>query len=278
MRRDLPRRPAVACLSALCFLVIYTGSLLIPIPSARADDPAPKKKDSNARIKSKYAELTTSVEPSEAKPGDIVTFKVTARLDPGFHIYKYIKTPANGADGPVYTTFDLFDTGALEPEGDWTASNEPTKHKDDAWPNLPFIEYYEEDVTWSHKLKVPPGAAPGKKTLRVQARYMICDDKGCSPPGQWTLPAATLTVLPADGAAKPSAVAPKPAVATPEKTASHDTGPRRPRPWSRRKPQRPRASPRHRRRPRCRRPRRRRDRGPSVEHRDGRRIPIEARQ
>ena len=37
--------------------------------------------------------LTTSVEPAEAKPGETVTFKVTAKLDPGYHIYKYSKEP-----------------------------------------------------------------------------------------------------------------------------------------------------------------------------------------
>ncbi len=43
---------------------------------------------------------------------------------------------------------------------------------------------------------MPPGLEPGKKALRVQAGYMVCDDKKCSTPGQWTLPAAEVEILP----------------------------------------------------------------------------------
>ncbi len=76
------------------------------------------------------------------------------------------------------------------------------KHKEENFPNLPFVEFYEDEVTWSIKLKVPDGIEPGKKTLRCQAGYMVCNDKCCSPPGQWTFPDAELTVLPGGGAAK----------------------------------------------------------------------------
>ena len=59
--------------------------------------PKPSKPDSRALSKPKNAVLTTSVEPAEAKPGETVTFKVTAKLDPGAHIYKYSKDKAQGA-------------------------------------------------------------------------------------------------------------------------------------------------------------------------------------
>ena len=124
MRRAHPAWPAAACLSALCFLVVYTGTLLLPVSTAQADPPGPKRKDSNARLKSKNAELTATVEPSEAKPGDTVTLKVTARLDPGYHIYKYSKTPMKPGEGPSYTSFDLFDTDGLTAEGEWAASKD----------------------------------------------------------------------------------------------------------------------------------------------------------
>src|SRR5262249_7440701 len=143
--------------SALCLLVLFTGSILIPIRSAAADPPAPKKKDSNPRLKSKNAELTTAVEPSEAKPGDTVTFNVIAKLDPGYHIYKQDEKPIAQGGGPVYTTFDLFGTDGLEASGDWSASREPIRHREEYFPDIPFVEYYEDEVAWSIKLKVPPG-------------------------------------------------------------------------------------------------------------------------
>ena len=129
-----------------------------------------------------------------------MTFKLTAKLDPGFHIYKQIDQPMPPGAGPVYTTFDFFDTAGLKVEGDWQASKEAIKHKEAVWPDLPFVEYFEDEVTWSVKLKVPDGTEPGKKALRCQAGFMICNDKSCSPPGQWTAPDAELTVLSASEA------------------------------------------------------------------------------
>ena len=50
---------------------------------AAADPPQPAEKDSRPFFKPKNAVLTTSVSPAQAKPGETVTFKVTAKLDPG---------------------------------------------------------------------------------------------------------------------------------------------------------------------------------------------------
>ncbi len=208
-----------ACLSALCLLTV-TASFLIPNAWARADDAKPKDRDTNPRAKSKNAQLTTAIDPATAAPGDTVTLKVTAKIDSSYHIYQYTKTPTTGSDSPIYTSFDLFDTGGLEVVGDWTASKEPIHHDDPNFPKMPFVEYFEDEVTWSIKLKVPPGTAPGEKTIRVQARYMICNDRTCSPPGRWTLPAAAVTIGAAgksatSAASAPSTTQPKPEIASP---------------------------------------------------------------
>ncbi len=221
MRRAHLGWPAAVGASALCLLVLIAGPLLLVERSQAADSqgPAPKKKDSRARFQSKNAKLTTSVEPAEAHPGGTVAFKVTAKVDPGFHIYKYSRDAAKPGAGPLPTTFDLFDTGGLMPEGDWTASREPIRHPEPAFPDIPFVEYYEDEVSWSIHLKVPPGAEPGKKILRVQAGYMVCNASSCSMAGQWTLPETTLTVLSGGSAAPPPTVAasttPKPEIPKP---------------------------------------------------------------
>ena len=176
---------------------MLAGSLAMTAPAMADDAPKPAKKDNAEALKPTQATLTTSVEPAEAKPGDTVSFKVTAKLDPGFHIYKYSKE--NG-DGPVPTSFDFFDHAGLETEGDWKASRDPEKHKDANFPDLAAVEYYEDEVTWTIKVKIPADASPGKKTLRCQARYMICDDKTCSVPGRWTLPDTELGVTKGDPA------------------------------------------------------------------------------
>ncbi len=209
MRSDRPRPLATffrAIVSAL-----LAGCLLSQSPTKADDSPAPAKKDSLAEIKPKTAVLTTSVEPAEAKPGDTVTFKVTAKLDAGFHIYKYSKTQG---EGPINTSFDFFDPAGLKVDGEWTASSEPLKKKDPNFADLESVEFYEDEVTWSIKLKVPADAAAGDKTLRCQARYMVCDDKTCSIPGRWTLPEAILKIVVA-GSPAPTSAAPTSKAAEP---------------------------------------------------------------
>src|SRR5262249_3644463 len=114
--------------------------------------------------------------------------------------------------GPIPTTFDLFDTAGLKTEGDWVASRDPIKHNEPVFPDIPFVEYYEDEVTWSIPLRIPPGTEPGKKTLRVQAGYQVCNAKFCSFAGQWTLPEAVVNVLAAGAGGSQSATVPQPAV------------------------------------------------------------------
>src|SRR6185437_5123410 len=90
--------------------------------------------------------------------------------------------------GPRHTLFDLFDTAGLTAAGEWTASKEATTRKEPAFPELESVSFYEDEVTWSIPLKVPADAAPGKKTLRCQASYQVCNAQSCSFPGRWTLP------------------------------------------------------------------------------------------
>ncbi len=209
MRRQSPRNLTVVLPAIVAGLL--AGFLMVQAKALADDAAKPAKKDTAAALKPATATLTAATEPAEAKPGDTVTFKVTAKLDAGFHIYKYSKEQGSG---PVPTSFDFFDPAGLEIDGDWTASRDPEKHKDPNFPDVASVEYYEDDVTWSIKLKIPATAAPGKKTLRCQARYMVCDAKTCSIPGRWTLPDVELTIT--DGKA------PQPAAAKPAKTESTD--------------------------------------------------------
>ena len=96
-----------------------------------------------------------------ARAGETVSYQVTAKLEPGFHIYQYAKKSAE--DGPENTQFDLFDTAGLEVAGDWTASRPPIRKKEEVFPKLEFVEFFEDEVTWSIPLRVPPGPSPGRR-------------------------------------------------------------------------------------------------------------------
>src|SRR4051794_13887094 len=123
---------------AVLFASIGLSALLVlasPLPAAiGADEPLkPAQKDSSTRAKPKDVVLTTSVTPAEAKPGETVTYQVTAKLKPGWHIYTQAKSQEG--DGPRNTLFDLFDTGGLEVVGDWKASKKPESKAEPAFDN-----------------------------------------------------------------------------------------------------------------------------------------------
>ena len=190
---DRPVRLRLGLIAAAC-LGLAIASL--PPTTATAADAKPARKDSNPRIRPKEVTLTPSVDPAEAKagrngdlPGD---GQARARLA---HLHVCQGRAGRRSRPPRFTTFDFFDTGGLKVVGDWTASKPPIRHKEPAFDNI-VLEFYEDEVTWSIKLLVPPGTEPGKKTLRCQAGYQICNDQTCKIPGQWTLPDVVLTVAP----------------------------------------------------------------------------------
>ena len=173
--------------------VLVAGLLSMPAGSQAADPPTPTKKDSRLGIKSKNAELTTSVEPAEARPGETVTFKVTAKLEPGFHIYKYSKKEG---PGPVNTTFDFFDPAGLKVDGDWTASQPPRSTRTPISPT---------SIPWSITKTRSPGASssrsrperrPGKRPPLPGPLHGLRRE-ALQHPGPVDLPDAVLTVLPA---------------------------------------------------------------------------------
>lgn len=160
--------------------------------SAMAQEAKPAKKDSPPFIHPKEVELKTSVSPATAKPGDTVTFTVSANVDAPWHIYTYSKDEPE--QGPRPTQFDFFDTAGLTVAGEWKASKQPTTKKEPAFPDLESVSFFEDEVSWSVQLKVPPSATAGEKSLKCQVSFQICNEVSCKPPVKITAPAATLTV------------------------------------------------------------------------------------
>ncbi|WP_165063568.1 protein-disulfide reductase DsbD family protein [Paludisphaera rhizosphaerae] len=181
-------QPHLAGRAVSAFAVAF---VMMAVP-AFGDGLQPAQKDSNPRGKPKDAELTATIEPAEAKPGDVVQLTVHAKLKRGWHIYTFAEKQRD--DGPRHTLFDTFDLAGLEADGAWTASKPAESKAEPAFENKVF-EFFEDEVSWSLPLKVPADATSGKKTIRVQASYQICNASSCSFPGRWTLPDAVLTVV-----------------------------------------------------------------------------------
>lgn len=179
-------------------------------PSANANANAaatPKgeaqEKDSDPQFRPPQAKFATTVTPAEAKPGEIVVMEVEATLEPGWHIYEL--NPRDFA-GP-HTELEAFDTGGLQPLGEWVALPEPIRKKDPVlFPDQEFVGWHEDKVVWSLRLQVPADAKPGGRQLKVQAYYQVCDANQCTRPGRWTLPAASLIVMDVPAASAPKSI------------------------------------------------------------------------
>lgn len=185
--RVLPRKISVALLAATAMTLSlggFTGQVLA--------DGQPKKKDSPKFIKPAEVTYKTEVKPATAKPGDTVTYSITATVAAPWHIYAY--ADKQEPEGPRSTQFDFFDLGGLKMAGSWAPEEEPRQKPDAAFDNM-IVKYHEDAVTWSVKLKVPEDAKPGKKTLQNQIYFQICDPKSCKPPVNVTVPPAELTVV-----------------------------------------------------------------------------------
>jgi len=114
--------------------------------------------------------------PLAAAPGSTVLIKVSATIEPGWHLYSLttprpsIPTTFKLADNPVFASADPFQ---LKPE-----------LKVD--PNGAQAEQYSGQADFYLKASLKPDAPTGPVTVAVQVRYAACDDKQCLPPKRKT--------------------------------------------------------------------------------------------
>ncbi|MEW4569046.1 cytochrome c biogenesis protein CcdA [Tautonia sp. JC769] len=194
-----------------------------PLLIAPQDDAQPERRDSPAPLQPKEAQFATAIEPLEARPGEVVEYRVSVTLDPTWHIYAISETIPEGV-AAVPTRFDLFGLGGLEPAGEWSSDREA--HVPEEVSGVLAYDYFEDEVVWTLPLRVPADAAPGERTLRTQIQFQLCDPKSCKPPTRLTLPPVTLTVLEGDGSTpSPAPADPAPAPADPAPTAPADPAP-----------------------------------------------------
>lgn len=97
--------------------------------------------------------------------------ELTAVIDAGWHIYD---VKPNDNINP--TTFDFTPSAGVELVGNLMVKGEVITHED---PSLGVYGYFEDEVTFSQKVKVSTGDVA---KLTVLAAWMSCDDSNCTPP------------------------------------------------------------------------------------------------
>lgn len=164
-------------------LIAAAFSVAVCLTTAVADD-----KKSSGGVKS----VEASFEPAEAKPGQLVTFKLTVVLEDGYHTYPLVQ-PDKQATGMV-NKIDFPAPAGVVFVGD---AFDPANPMSKAEPLLGIEQmlYYTGTVVYERKAVVSPKAAAGALTVQVpKFSLSVCDKDNCFPPKKHT-PEAKLKVL-----------------------------------------------------------------------------------
>jgi thiol:disulfide interchange protein DsbD len=123
------------------------------------------------------ATVTASVEPAQAAPGEIVTWKLTMTIADGYHSYPTRQINAAVEDAVI--SIRPPKSGEFVFVGD--VENPPTEEilhdgQLTQWVKGPTT------ATWQWRVVVHPKATPGKKTISPRSlNLQACDLKGCFP-------------------------------------------------------------------------------------------------
>jgi len=140
-----------------------------------------------------------SASSPNAAPGSSVALKLTAKLEPGWHLYSLTTPPG----GPIPTTAKLADNPAV-------ASFKLYQPKPDRKfdPNFNLdTETFENEAAFWFVADLKKDAAAGLSELTAEVRYQSCDDKQCLPPKKKTA-SFTLNIDPSAQAATAFVVPP----------------------------------------------------------------------
>ena len=136
--------------------------------------------------------VEASIEPAEAKPGQVVTFKLTVTLATGFHTYPLVQ-PDKLADGMV-NKIVFPDAGPLIFVGE--AIDPPdAESKSEPLLGIKALNYYHGKVVYERKAVVSPNAKAGAATAAIPKFILsVCDKDSCFPP-KTLAPEATYKIL-----------------------------------------------------------------------------------
>jgi len=112
-----------------------------------------------------------------APAGTTVPVRLTATLEPGWHLYS-LTTSQEGAAHPIQTKVSILPGDPIE---SWTVYQPKPDLKFD--PNFQLkTETFEKEVVFWFPISLKKGLPAGPVEIGAQARYQACNDKECRPP------------------------------------------------------------------------------------------------
>jgi thiol:disulfide interchange protein DsbD len=167
-----------------------------------------------AHAQTQHAVFSLDIQPNPVAPGGKALLRVTAKLDPGWHIY------SGSSPAGIPISFQLAPNTAIEKSSMYQA---PPKKAYDA--NFGSdTETYEGEAVFLLDLQLKNDAPVGDAAYTLNAKYQTCNATECDP-GHWT-GAFALSINPAAPSAAPAIPAGflevKPRAASPNGVASSE--------------------------------------------------------
>jgi thiol:disulfide interchange protein DsbD len=125
--------------------------------------------------------LSGKLEPGQVKPGQNAKILITAKIDPGWHLYSLTQPPG----GPRPTRISIDESSPIKIDG------KPTQPKPKVAPDPnfslpgqpPFMtETFDNQAVFTVPVKVSDDAPTGAHKIIVKFYFQACDDHQCLPP------------------------------------------------------------------------------------------------
>jgi thiol:disulfide interchange protein len=132
--------------------------------------------------------ITAKIDQSQLKPGQTAKLMITAKLDPGWHLYALTQPPP-----PKAAKVTIDESGVFKLAGP-VRQPKPKVYKDPNFsePDKPFMsQTFENEVTFTAPIKVASDAKVGAHKLIAKFSYQGCDDQTCLRPTTKTLEVET---------------------------------------------------------------------------------------
>lgn len=115
---------------------------------------------------------TLTLDSKSAPPGSHVLARLSAKVDPGWHVYSLTTPP-----GPIPTSAKILDNPAVA--GFKVYQPKPVRGPD---PSFGVTETFADQVVLLLDVELKKDAPPGATELTAQVRYQCCNDSKCLPP------------------------------------------------------------------------------------------------
>ncbi|MGH9939085.1 MAG: protein-disulfide reductase DsbD N-terminal domain-containing protein [Blastocatellia bacterium] len=134
--------------------------------------------------------VSAKIDQSQLKPGQTAKLLITAKLEPGWHLYALTQPPP-----PRAAKVTIDESGVFKLNGA-VQQPKPKIYKD---PNFsqpgepPFMsQAFENEVTFTAPIKVADDAQAGARSLIAKFSYQVCDDQTCLRPTTKTFEIETM--------------------------------------------------------------------------------------